>query len=329
MNRICLALAVASLSVPAYAQTPTQQRPANEAKSEQVSSETRQFVQKAAIGDMYEIQSSRIVLDKLQNKEFQDFARTIVDDHTKSSNELKSIVQGMRELQLPTQLDDKHKRMVEQLRSATGADMARQYKAHQTQAHQDAVKLYQDYTRQGDNTRLKQFAESTLPKLQEHLRMAQDLPSNPQVAEGAARDQRTSVQAPTGTEQQRAAGQQQAAIISRPGSNHMMASDLRGTRVYGANDENVGEIDDIVLTTDGKIAAAVVGVGGFLGLGEKNVAIPFSELEIRSSGETTGMANRNQQDGTAKGPVNPQRVYLRDMTKQELERAPNFRSRGN
>lgn len=325
MNRICLALAVASLSVPAYAQAPAQQRPASEAKSEQVSSDTRQFVQKATIGDMYEIQSSRIVLDKLQNKEFQDFARRIVDDHTKSSNELKSIVQGMRELQLPMQLDDKHKRMVEQLQSATGTDVARQYKAHQTQAHQDAVKLYQDYARQGDNTRLKQFAESTLPKLQEHLRMAQDLPNNPQVAEGATRDQRTSVQAPTGTGQHRA-GQQQAATISRPGSNHMMASELRGTRVYGANDENVGEIDDLVLTTDGEIAAAVVGVGGFLGLGEKNVAIPFSELEIRSSGDTTGMANRNQQDRTATGPVNPQRVYLRDMTKQELERAPNFRS---
>ena len=338
MNRICLILAAASLSLPAFAQT-SQQRPPDTAKSDTtVSSETRQFVEKAAIGDMYEIQSSQIVLDKLQNREFQDFARTIVDDHTKASNEMKSIVQGAGNLQVPTQLDDKHKRMVDQLKSASGADLARQYKSQQIQAHQDAVKLYQDYSRQGDHQRLKQFAEATLPKLQQHQQMAQALPNNPQVAQGTASDQRASTQAQSGAagqQQQRTAqqqpgqqkaGQQQAQgqILSNPGANHMMASDLRGTRVYGANDENVGEINDVVLTTQGELAAVVVGVGGFLGIGEKNVAIPFSELEIRETAATTGMANRDRQAQT--GTVQPQRIILRGMTKEELERAPNFRS---
>jgi putative membrane protein len=343
MNRVCLILAVASLTLPAYAQAP-QQSPANTAKSDtNVSSETRQFVEKAAIGDMYEIQSSRIVLDKLQNREFQDFARKITDDHTKSSTDLKSIVKGMGNLQVPTQLDDKHKRMVDQLQSASGPDLARQYKSQQIQAHKDAVQLYQDYSKQGDNTRIKQFAETTLPRLQEHQKMAQDLPDNPQVAQGAASDQRTSTQnqKQSGAAKQQQAGQQkgqgqQAQIISRPGPNHMMASQLRGTRVYGANDAHVGEIDDVVLTTEGEIAAVVVGVGGFLGVGEKNVAIPFSELEVRESASTTGMANRNQQartgdQQTRKGtaPVEPQRILLRGMTKEELERAPNFSVQNN
>ncbi len=61
--------------------------------------------------------------------------------------------------------------------------------------------------------------------------------------------------------------------LEAPGSNQMMASDIRGTRVYGANNENVGDINDILLAQDGQIVALVVGVGGFLGIGQKDV--PF------------------------------------------------------
>jgi hypothetical protein len=54
--------------------------------------------------------------------------------------------------------------------------------------------------------------------------------------------------------------------------------DLMGTTVYGAEDANVGEIGDVVLTQDGKVDAVVVDVGGFLGVGEKPVAIGMDNL---------------------------------------------------
>ncbi len=60
----------------------------------------------------------------------------------------------------------------------------------------------------------------------------------------------------------------------------MTSDDLEGTTVYGANDENVGEIDSLVLGDDGKIQKVVINVGGFLGLGEKPVAVTFDELQI-------------------------------------------------
>jgi hypothetical protein len=58
------------------------------------------------------------------------------------------------------------------------------------------------------------------------------------------------------------------------------AEDIVGTTVYGANDANVGEIGDVVLTQDGKVDAVVIDVGGFLGVGEKQVAIGMDKLSF-------------------------------------------------
>ena len=61
-------------------------------------------------------------------------------------------------------------------------------------------------------------------------------------------------------------------------AGEIRAEDLKGTTVYGANDANVGEIGDVVLAPDGKIDAVIVDVGGFLGIGEKEVAVGMDKL---------------------------------------------------
>ncbi len=55
---------------------------------------------------------------------------------------------------------------------------------------------------------------------------------------------------------------------------------LTGARVYGAGDEDIGEIHSLILADDGTIARAIIDVGGFLGMGEKPVAVTFEELTI-------------------------------------------------
>ena len=65
------------------------------------------------------------------------------------------------------------------------------------------------------------------------------------------------------------------------GDGHL-ATQIIGESVYngtGDDAENIGDVNDIVLGTDGKIEAVVVGVGGFLGIGEKDVAVDFAQLE--------------------------------------------------
>ena len=56
--------------------------------------------------------------------------------------------------------------------------------------------------------------------------------------------------------------------------------DLKGTTVYGANDVKVGEIGDVVLAPDKKTDAVIVDVGGFLGIGEKEVAVGMDNLKF-------------------------------------------------
>lgn len=85
----------------------------------------------------------------------------------------------------------------------------------------------------------------------------------------------------------------------------LTADDLTGTRVYGSNDEDVGEIGELLLTDDGKMDRAVIDVGGFLGLGEKEVAVTFEELQIKRS-----------EDGAL-------RVYI-DSTEELLEQQPEY-----
>lgn len=73
------------------------------------------------------------------------------------------------------------------------------------------------------------------------------------------------------------------AAIDKSTLTELAAADVRaeemiGTTVYGADDANVGEIGDVLLTSDGKIDAYVIDVGGFLGVGEKEVAVGSDNL---------------------------------------------------
>jgi hypothetical protein len=63
-------------------------------------------------------------------------------------------------------------------------------------------------------------------------------------------------------------------------ASDISAEDLLNTSVKNAANESIGDVNDVRLDSDGKIGAVIVGVGGFLGLGEKDVALPFDQLTI-------------------------------------------------
>ena len=72
------------------------------------------------------------------------------------------------------------------------------------------------------------------------------------------------------------------------GANFMQsqqATDWRGSKligatVYGSDNASIGEVNDLLLASDGKVNGVVIGVGGFLGVGSKNVAVPFDKLNV-------------------------------------------------
>ena len=71
-----------------------------------------------------------------------------------------------------------------------------------------------------------------------------------------------------------------ATFVSTQTPEQWLASKFRGTDVIGANDEKIGDVSDILFDKDGKIIAYVVGVGGFLGIGSKDVAIAPASFQV-------------------------------------------------
>jgi len=138
---------------------------------------TTDFVQKAATSDMYEVEAGKIASQKGQSNAVKSFGQMMVDAHSKTTDELKGIVasQGIK-VDLPTKLDSKHQKLIDDLNAAYGADFDKTYAKQQVDGHKDAVSLFDAYAKKGDNAALKAFAQKTLPVIQQHLDEAKKLP---------------------------------------------------------------------------------------------------------------------------------------------------------
>src|SRR4051812_33828995 len=136
----------------------------------------QEFVNKVAISDMFEIQSSQLALSKQADADTKPFAEKMVQDHQKTSTELKSLVErGKVKATLPAALDAEHQKMLDDLKAKNGKDFDQSYDQVQLKAHRDAVALFEAYAKGGDNAELKGWAGQTLPHLKEHLSMAEKL----------------------------------------------------------------------------------------------------------------------------------------------------------
>lgn len=135
---------------------------------------TEKFVAKAAHSGLYEVQSSELAADRSENNEVNSFARQMISDHTKANERLKELAKSAGH-EVPAKLDDKHEKKMEELRDLNGRDLDRRYIEDQVKAHEKAVKLFRDYSQNGDDVGLKGFAQETLPALERHLEMAQRL----------------------------------------------------------------------------------------------------------------------------------------------------------
>lgn len=167
-----------TLAAAAQAESLTEKTEVNAALG--VSPSTADFVNEAAISDMFEIQSSRLAEDRAHGSAASSFAAQMVKDHGKTSAELKAMVEkGAVKQQLPTALDKSHQKTLDDLKDAKGDDFLKMYADDQLSGHKDAVDLFERYAKGGDNDALKQWASKTLPTLRHHLDMAQDLDKDP------------------------------------------------------------------------------------------------------------------------------------------------------
>ena len=140
-----------------------------------ISPSTQDFVTEAANSDMLEIAAAKLAQER-GNADEKKFAQQMITDHTKTSTELKGLVSGGKvKAELPTALDSSHQSKLDKLKAANDSDFASEFSSMQVSAHKDAVDLFERYAKGGDNPDLKDWAGKTLPGLQHHLQMAQDL----------------------------------------------------------------------------------------------------------------------------------------------------------
>lgn len=126
------------------------------------------------------------------------------------------------------------------------------------------------------------------------------------------------------------------------------ASKLMGLDVYNDNNEKLGDVNEIILDKSGKVAAVVIGVGGFLGMGEHDVAVSMDKLKfveepVRTSATTTTTTTkdttttRDTTTGTATAPATtttarttnatdwaPDHAVM-SATKEQLKALPQFK----
>ena len=176
MKTTILALAIAStFTTAAWAQSVGEKTGVNSALG--IAPKTEDFIKEAAMSDLLEVDAAKIAQQKGDPDE-KKFADAMITDHDKTSTELKGLVPSDMTSAIPTSLDNSSQKKLDKLNDAKPNDFASEYDPMQVSAHEDAVSLFERYSKGGDDAKLKDWASKTLPALQHHLQMAEQMNNN-------------------------------------------------------------------------------------------------------------------------------------------------------
>lgn len=137
---------------------------------------TPTYLAKAGAGDLYEIQSSKIVASSTTNASLKSFATEMVTDHTKSTADIKAAAKSSGLTPKPPMLTPKQTADLAALRKASGAARDKLYITQQKAAHDEALALHQDYASSGDKPALKSTASAIVAVVQHHIMMLGQMP---------------------------------------------------------------------------------------------------------------------------------------------------------
>ncbi len=205
----------------------------------------RDFATEAAQGGLFEVRLGKLASQRSQTPEIQEFGQRMVDDHGRANDKLVEIVR-QKDIDLPQTLFDDAQQTYEDFQERSGEDFDEAYIDEMVSDHEDDVDAFESYVEDGEDADLLSFAEQTLPTLKEHLELARQ--TQKRWESGAAQ------------------------------SDWVSIDEVLGSPVINANGDEVGEIEDVVVKDD--TYYAVLSVGGFLGIAEKEVAVPLDQLKL-------------------------------------------------
>lgn len=173
---LCLVSGGGALAQSAAGADSAQQTTGSATAKTPVSAATRTYVEQAAMGDRFEIESSRIALRKSQSADVRNFAKQMIHDHGQSTSTLKKLLATDHlDVAPPAKLDPEHAKMLSDLRAATGTSFDQLYAKMQLDGHRQALQLHQGYAAAGDNDDLKKFAADVSKVVEMHLAHVSEL----------------------------------------------------------------------------------------------------------------------------------------------------------
>jgi len=148
---------------------------ANEAPADQEQVSPRNFVEEASAKGIAEIETGKLALEKGTTADVKEFAQSMVEDHTAANKELSALATKKRlEVSTDAELINQAKALILKLRGEASFDKA--YMNNQVMAHKETIELFQKASN-ADDAEIAAFAKQTLPKLEHHLKLAEQINS--------------------------------------------------------------------------------------------------------------------------------------------------------
>lgn len=129
------------------------------------------FIKETAEGNMAEVNIAQLATQKAQDPQIKEFAQKLVTDHSKVGDELKDLAQK-KGITLPTEVTPDKQKMLDHLSSLSGAEFDQAFTKHMAKDHKKDISMFKKAAK-SDDAEIRDFAQSTLPTLQEHMRTVQ------------------------------------------------------------------------------------------------------------------------------------------------------------
>jgi len=139
-----------------------------------MTAEDKEFVSKAGMGGLAEVQMGNLALQKASSADVKAFGQRMVTDHSKANEELSQLATA-KALALPTELAGEHKEAFDHLNSLSGADFDKMYMQHMVEDHVKDVAEFEKASTSAQDSDVKSWAGKTLPTLQQHLQVAKEV----------------------------------------------------------------------------------------------------------------------------------------------------------
>ncbi len=245
--------------------------------------------------DAIQINLAEIAVGDLAQKnggsdDVKAFGKMLVEDHTASNQKAISLAQA-NGITPPNEPKPADKEAQQSLAKLSGPEFDRDFSKAMVKGHKEAIGKFEAASKGDDD--VAKFAQETLPTLQKHLEQAQSIAGK----ETAAQD----IQPPPSDKVSKAHSTEMIGTL--PGGA-LPISEYYKQSVYDNSDHKIGDVNDLLFEKNGKIEAVIVGVGGFLGMGEKNVAVAFTSLKVAEK--------------------NGSRYLVVETTKEALQAAPGY-----